>query len=700
MFNNLYKTNLNEALTIDQQAEEQSTSSEDNSLYELTNWVNTKEVIYRVSLLPNNKKQEAKALVNPLLNSKRHTIASSASISNFGLLSNNVKTKAEQFDINKISCEVYKKHKDFLPESTEESMEFKKQFDEIKKKQEDKRQSKRKSKLEIINYKSFDKMFEKLEDQDALIQLKEKPRRSEIILDSTLLNCKFNKETLNNINNNNNNLRLGESLTKNSHLGLGKDNRIVEEFSKEMISVIDDSYTDLKTNEGIDPDPGPSVPSEEDKDADKNHLEKENNTKKLTKEHANTIHETRGKNNIISQKSEEKAEESSLISSRFKSSPEKPLKAKASLLSSLFDSSQKESNLRVVIKENTVCGGTSVNNSNNNKKFSGNSNNSLKGKQKNCIANSSNLDAQHSNNNANNDKVFNKYRKNSQNQESTSEKEQLSNIADNNSNSNYYRLDSIYSRSNNNNNNNTSKIVASESTLNNFNDQSDLLASSTNKLDSVDMSLKPSTKTVINFKHMKSRGSQLEWSKICSEKRSSNQTTSKKEKEKGFKNLKSLPSGSTCNTTSTFVQSNVGVFGNESIILEKGESACSLSINKSNNSYSKTSNYENTSMTFGINNSISNNSNNHSNSNVNSSNISNQSGSKASSLNNKITNKHMPKEINIVDIITMKDPRTTVMIRHIPNKYTLEDLVYEIDAMFYGKYTYINLPLDYSVSFL
>ena len=58
------------------------------------------------------------------------------------------------------------------------------------------------------------------------------------------------------------------------------------------------------------------------------------------------------------------------------------------------------------------------------------------------------------------------------------------------------------------------------------------------------------------------------------------------------------------------------------------------------------------------------------------------------------------KEISIVDILNNKDKRTTIMIRHIPNKYTLDDLSYEIDELFYGKYTYINLPLDYSVYFL
>jgi hypothetical protein len=67
--------------------------------------------------------------------------------------------------------------------------------------------------------------------------------------------------------------------------------------------------------------------------------------------------------------------------------------------------------------------------------------------------------------------------------------------------------------------------------------------------------------------------------------------------------------------------------------------------------------------------------------------------------NSKLEKKPTSKEIMIIDILTLKDMRTTVMIRHIPNKYTLDDLVYEIDELFYGKYTYINLPLDFSVRF-
>ena len=35
------------------------------------------------------------------------------------------------------------------------------------------------------------------------------------------------------------------------------------------------------------------------------------------------------------------------------------------------------------------------------------------------------------------------------------------------------------------------------------------------------------------------------------------------------------------------------------------------------------------------------------------------------------------------------------MLRNIPNKYKLNDLVKEIDKSFWGKYDYINLPIDY-----
>ncbi len=77
-------------------------------------------------------------------------------------------------------------------------------------------------------------------------------------------------------------------------------------------------------------------------------------------------------------------------------------------------------------------------------------------------------------------------------------------------------------------------------------------------------------------------------------------------------------------------------------------------------------------------------------------------------LNTKINNhiqdvKFISKEepidfkINLDNIMIGKDKRTTIMLRNIPNKYTLANLVEEINIMFLGKIDYINLPIDYEV---
>lgn len=60
--------------------------------------------------------------------------------------------------------------------------------------------------------------------------------------------------------------------------------------------------------------------------------------------------------------------------------------------------------------------------------------------------------------------------------------------------------------------------------------------------------------------------------------------------------------------------------------------------------------------------------------------------------------KPVDNKINLENIISNKDKRTTVMIRHIPNKYTLSNLVDELNsAGFLGKYDYVNLPVDHEV---
>ena len=50
--------------------------------------------------------------------------------------------------------------------------------------------------------------------------------------------------------------------------------------------------------------------------------------------------------------------------------------------------------------------------------------------------------------------------------------------------------------------------------------------------------------------------------------------------------------------------------------------------------------------------------------------------------------------INIDNLIQGKDERTTVMIRHIPNKYTSEALLTELNTICRNKYDFFYLPLD------
>ena len=54
-------------------------------------------------------------------------------------------------------------------------------------------------------------------------------------------------------------------------------------------------------------------------------------------------------------------------------------------------------------------------------------------------------------------------------------------------------------------------------------------------------------------------------------------------------------------------------------------------------------------------------------------------------------------KINLENIILGKDKRTTIMLRNIPNKYSLANLVEEINNLYLGKIDYINLPIDYEV---
>lgn len=58
-------------------------------------------------------------------------------------------------------------------------------------------------------------------------------------------------------------------------------------------------------------------------------------------------------------------------------------------------------------------------------------------------------------------------------------------------------------------------------------------------------------------------------------------------------------------------------------------------------------------------------------------------------------NSYTNNKINLDNIIIGKDKRTTLMLRNIPNKYTLNNIVDEIGCAFWGKYDCINLPIDY-----
>jgi len=76
---------------------------------------------------------------------------------------------------------------------------------------------------------------------------------------------------------------------------------------------------------------------------------------------------------------------------------------------------------------------------------------------------------------------------------------------------------------------------------------------------------------------------------------------------------------------------------------------------------------------------------------------------KCKNISNEIKNSNAKEEyvdfkVNLENIITGKDRRTTIMLRNIPNKYTLQNLVDEINSLFLGRYDYINLPIDYEVN--
>ena len=63
---------------------------------------------------------------------------------------------------------------------------------------------------------------------------------------------------------------------------------------------------------------------------------------------------------------------------------------------------------------------------------------------------------------------------------------------------------------------------------------------------------------------------------------------------------------------------------------------------------------------------------------------------------NKKTNQEEEKnKIDILNIILQKDKRTTLMIKNIPNKYTINTFLEEINIDFKNKYDIFYLPIDY-----
>lgn len=65
-------------------------------------------------------------------------------------------------------------------------------------------------------------------------------------------------------------------------------------------------------------------------------------------------------------------------------------------------------------------------------------------------------------------------------------------------------------------------------------------------------------------------------------------------------------------------------------------------------------------------------------------------GFKKETLDNKL--------IIIENIISGKDKRTTVMLRNIPLKYTIQNLIDELNISFAGKFDFVNMPTNSDVS--
>lgn len=54
-------------------------------------------------------------------------------------------------------------------------------------------------------------------------------------------------------------------------------------------------------------------------------------------------------------------------------------------------------------------------------------------------------------------------------------------------------------------------------------------------------------------------------------------------------------------------------------------------------------------------------------------------------------------DCNLIEDQIVYDPRTTIYIRHIPNKYSLKLLEDELDKTHKNTYDFLHLPFDYEV---
>lgn len=76
-------------------------------------------------------------------------------------------------------------------------------------------------------------------------------------------------------------------------------------------------------------------------------------------------------------------------------------------------------------------------------------------------------------------------------------------------------------------------------------------------------------------------------------------------------------------------------------------------------------------------------------------NVKNQANNTKNYSKRMIQSLDLPKnKIHLDNVLKLKDKRTTIIIRHIPNQYTLDLLLQEINQFFLYKYDSIYLPID------